>query len=449
MPERLHFVDERATSYATVTDFFRTFTEEMHSLYLLSFLLTADTDKAEQCFVSAIGECVERIGVFMEWAGSWARRAVLKYAIHMIMPVPEHPESVAFGALRHMKRFDANGTLAMLLFSLISVGMTSAASIDRRLLSLVPPGSQIVAGVSLSMLRGRPDGFLMMSHNNVVDRRDLISLVGVDDSVIIHQIIFAAGGSDTSKLPEHSLLLSGHFDQTRIFKAGVENGAKVSEFRGIRVLVLQPFERELGTFKDVRWLAVIDSKVALFGTISSVQQELDRHLAASAADASLTQKLARLRNDDATWSVLRTVDSNYVAMRALGSLDPILANLVHDGDSFQFGVRYGRKVEVEYEITAPSRASAQAHSNSLTQSLVGASLKGFSPLPRPDMTGDSASVHGVVKVAMTRYKAWLAEIARAAIIGRGDEPLPPPGQGLNENGAPRTNSDSPLKHSRY
>ena len=45
----------------------------------------------------------------------------------------------------------------------------------------------------------------------------------------------------------------------------------------------QPFERELGTFKDVRWLAMIDSKVALFRTISSAQQELDRHLAASAA----------------------------------------------------------------------------------------------------------------------------------------------------------------------
>ena len=44
MLEPMHFVNETGTSYACVT-------EEMQSLYLLSFLLTADHDKAEQCLV--------------------------------------------------------------------------------------------------------------------------------------------------------------------------------------------------------------------------------------------------------------------------------------------------------------------------------------------------------------------------------------------------------------
>jgi hypothetical protein len=66
MPQPIHFVEERATPYPTVADFLRAFDEEMHSLYLLSFLLTADHDKAEQCLVSAMGECVEGIGVFMD-----------------------------------------------------------------------------------------------------------------------------------------------------------------------------------------------------------------------------------------------------------------------------------------------------------------------------------------------------------------------------------------------
>jgi hypothetical protein len=48
----------------------------MHSLNVLSLLLTADKDKAEECFVCAMGECVEGIVVFMEWAHLWARRAV-------------------------------------------------------------------------------------------------------------------------------------------------------------------------------------------------------------------------------------------------------------------------------------------------------------------------------------------------------------------------------------
>ena len=96
MLQPMHFVDQRATSYATVADFLNTLTEELHRLNLLSLLLTADKNKAEQCLVCAMGECVEGNVVFMEWARSWARRAVLKYAIQMIRPVPEHPDCLPF-----------------------------------------------------------------------------------------------------------------------------------------------------------------------------------------------------------------------------------------------------------------------------------------------------------------------------------------------------------------
>ena len=88
MLEPMHFVTETGTSYASVI-------EEMQSLYLLSFLLTADHNKAEQCLVSAIGECAEEIGVFMDWARLWTRRAVLKRAIQLIMPAPEHADDVS------------------------------------------------------------------------------------------------------------------------------------------------------------------------------------------------------------------------------------------------------------------------------------------------------------------------------------------------------------------
>jgi hypothetical protein len=96
MQKPMHLVNEKPTSYVTVADFFKTFTEEMHSLNALSLLLTADKDKAEECFGRAMGECVEGIVVFMEWAGLWARRAILKYAIQMIRPVPEHPDTLPF-----------------------------------------------------------------------------------------------------------------------------------------------------------------------------------------------------------------------------------------------------------------------------------------------------------------------------------------------------------------
>jgi len=100
MLEPMHFVDERATSYATVADFLKTLNEEMPCLYLLSFLLTADHDKAKQCLISAIGECVEGVGVFIDWTRLWTRRAVLKHAIQMIRPEPENADNVSFLSIR-------------------------------------------------------------------------------------------------------------------------------------------------------------------------------------------------------------------------------------------------------------------------------------------------------------------------------------------------------------
>jgi hypothetical protein len=115
MLEPMQVVDERATPYATAADLFKTFTEEMHSLYLLSLLLTADNDKAEQCFVSAMGECLEEIGAFMEWTRSRARRAILKYAIRMIMPVPAHADSLSSIGLKPPATSAGNNPLAAVL----------------------------------------------------------------------------------------------------------------------------------------------------------------------------------------------------------------------------------------------------------------------------------------------------------------------------------------------
>ena len=89
MLEPTDIFDERATTNILI--------EEMHSLYLFSFLLTADNDKADQCFVCGLGECVEGISAFMDWARSWARRTILKHAIRMIRPAPEHTDNSSVG----------------------------------------------------------------------------------------------------------------------------------------------------------------------------------------------------------------------------------------------------------------------------------------------------------------------------------------------------------------
>ena len=86
MPEAKHIT--RAAAYADSDDFRRIFDEDMNSLYLLSFLLTAGPEKAEQCFISGLDDSVKGNSVFKEWARSWARRAIIQCAVRIINPKP-------------------------------------------------------------------------------------------------------------------------------------------------------------------------------------------------------------------------------------------------------------------------------------------------------------------------------------------------------------------------
>jgi DNA-directed RNA polymerase specialized sigma24 family protein len=66
------------------------FAENMDSMHLLPFLLTADQTKAEECFVSGLEDCVEGTYVFRDWAQSWARRTIIQNAIRMVAPRKDH-----------------------------------------------------------------------------------------------------------------------------------------------------------------------------------------------------------------------------------------------------------------------------------------------------------------------------------------------------------------------
>jgi hypothetical protein len=84
--------------YATDEGFRNLFTEDADSLYLLSFLLTADHRKAEQCFVTGLDDCADGNAVFREWVHSWARRIIVRNAIRIMTPhlVPESPKPDTF-----------------------------------------------------------------------------------------------------------------------------------------------------------------------------------------------------------------------------------------------------------------------------------------------------------------------------------------------------------------
>ena len=188
-------------------------------------------------------------------------------------------------------RFHGHKKLQILFFPFMLVGI-AAASPDLRLLSLVPPGAQLVAGVGASTIESQPDNFVLITPNNRVDLQDFFSLTGADDTRSIHQIVFVAVANKDGQASEHSLLVSGRFDQPHVFKSAVDGGATVTNYGGIPVLEIQPFAREHRTFKGVRWLAILDSTVLVFGSVATTQIELNRYLLQNHADESLLRRLA-------------------------------------------------------------------------------------------------------------------------------------------------------------
>jgi DNA-directed RNA polymerase specialized sigma24 family protein len=90
MTERAYIQDRKDETdrYASREDFRRIFNEDLDALYQLSFLLTRDPQKAEQCFIGGLEDCVARNSVFRDWARSSAKRAIVQNAIRELNPRP-------------------------------------------------------------------------------------------------------------------------------------------------------------------------------------------------------------------------------------------------------------------------------------------------------------------------------------------------------------------------
>jgi hypothetical protein len=304
----------------------------------------------------------------------------------------------------------AANALLLLLFVQVTAVAFGAVSPDPRLLQLVPPGSPIVAGVHSAANPDLPRNYLMVTANNHRDLNDFLALTGVDTTRVIREVVFVAGDISASK-KEHSLLVSGLFGRSSIFKYADGVKASTKEYRGIPVLVVSPFEREREYLKDIRWLAIPESNIAIFGTESSVQCELDRYLDHSRPDAVLVERLDRMNKKDVTWNVVgMPLPGDHLKM-VLGMLDPELGAAVERGGTLQLGFQFGRQVTVEYELTpVPNSSSTSSDAFSRKDESARPPRIASSLLSSAGAERGSEAIHGVVKVPMHRYEEWLSKM---------------------------------------
>jgi hypothetical protein len=84
---------DNAKRNATGDEFCRVFSEELDSLYQLSFLAVRDHDKAERCVLAGLEECCRATHVFWDWALSRAKWTIIRHAIRELRPRPHRGSS--------------------------------------------------------------------------------------------------------------------------------------------------------------------------------------------------------------------------------------------------------------------------------------------------------------------------------------------------------------------
>jgi DNA-directed RNA polymerase specialized sigma24 family protein len=83
-----HPFRKEASRDASAQDLRKVFTEELNGLYQLSFLLTRDHEKAQQCLVAGFEDFAKGNRGFSEWARSWEKRVIIENAIRELKPRP-------------------------------------------------------------------------------------------------------------------------------------------------------------------------------------------------------------------------------------------------------------------------------------------------------------------------------------------------------------------------
>ena len=301
-------------------------------------------------------------------------------------------------------------SVLLLFFLFNAVVGASSLSLDLRLMQMVPPESQVIASMHIPTPQGQPSSFLLITINNRIDLEDFYAVTGADASRLIHQVVFLAAADGDGRLSEHSLLVSGHFNRDAIFRFAESGNARTESYRGEAVLLVPPLARERSEFKHLRWLAILNSDIAIFGTEDSVQRELDRKIANSRPDRSLMERLSRLGRRDDAWCLLPAPPVGGAIASVLDKLDPRVAAVARDGGSMQYGVHFGRRVE----ITASSNIAARESSNSATDQ-ADAHLTPTHYLLGDSPRGGDGGTIAVVKISRRRYDEWLDKFSKGDI----------------------------------
>lgn len=290
-----------------------------------------------------------------------------------------------------------------------------------KLLPLVPADAQIVAGIEDPHNPESHGRLLLVTHNDNLDFEDFVAITGVDSDRHVDEVIEAAASSERGELAEHLLLVAGRFDGEHIFEAARRNGAHAEKYRGAEVLAVDPLAREQAALRSERWMAILDDRVAIFGTPSMVKEAIDRAVAHEAVDAALAARISKLRPDVNSWDVLAMPKEMLTRHLAPGLLNVSWAGALNDTDELVLGIHYGTTARVDFAVHSadgqtPALAALLEKPRVLKVSgLVSANAKSQTRVER--LSVDGSSIQGSIALPGKEFDAFLEAMYQSRVAG--------------------------------
>jgi hypothetical protein len=183
----------------------------------------------------------------------------------------------------------------LFLSTMVAVSAGMAAGADPKLLSLVMPDAQVIAGVNVEQAKTTPFGQWVLSQMQSNDRelQSMSAAVGFDPRRDVRELLIATpGGSD----PKSGIALArGTFDVAKISAAAAAAGVVVEQYNGVPIIT-DP--KKQGSF------AFPDGTTAVVGTPEIVRAAIDRRNRTTGAIApALAAKVSQLSATQDAWAI--------------------------------------------------------------------------------------------------------------------------------------------------
>jgi hypothetical protein len=308
--------------------------------------------------------------------------------------------------------------LCSFAFTTFLAGSGFASPLNSKLLPLVPPGAEIVAGFENHPDAYRHGQLVLSTHSDRLDLDDWQALTGVDAKRSFEEVIeVAASVPGRGMLSEHMVLVAGHFDKDRIFRAAEVNGSQRADCDGQTVMLIEPFAREKDEMQSTRWMTILDNRIGMLGTPFLVQSALQRYLANADIDMPLRERLSQLRRDDTSWNVLvwsPRVLTNYTVALSTSAW----GRLLEDAEVLMVGARFGPRVRVDFSLHAGSdrgreffRQKAELFAEVFAAGPP-AQAGAFQSRGLNDLALESDQVQGSIELSSKQFEDWGSQASR-------------------------------------